>query len=237
MRLIFGLIGLLILGNLVVYLLPNEQDGSNNRFGSRAEVAAEKVVLLQADDIAVDDLVVGESQLLSDSVDRSLPVLAKVDGKCYRVGPFLHSSRLSLAKAQLNNINVLYTVEKRESAAAEVFRVYVGPFLTSERARAARQELNEGGVFDHFQRKESDANYIVSLGIYSRSVAAQASKERFESRGLQVRIRPEKTVLPDSYWLSLLVRESQTLPFAVLRKIDWGEYSTQFGSYSCQSDV
>lgn len=237
MRLIFGLIGLLILGNLVVYLLPNERDESNNRFGSRAEVAADNVVLLQAGDVTADELVASESQLLSDSVDRSLPVVAQIDGKCYRIGPFLHSSRLSLAKAQLNNINVLYTVEKRESASAEVFRVYVGPFISSERARAARQELNDSGVFDHFQRKESDANYIVSLGIYSRSVAAQASKERFESLGLQVRIRPEKTVLPDSYWLSLLVRESQTLPFEVLRKIDWGEYSTQFGAYTCQNSV
>jgi len=232
MRIIFGLIGLLILGNLVAFMLPADVEKVNRGFSSKAELSPEKIILLQS----VGDS--SQSDLAESGVDQgsSSVVIVNIDGKCYRIGPFLHASRLSLAKAQLNNIDVMYTVDKRESAAAEVFRVYVGPYAESSLARASRQLLNSKDIFDHFQRKESDGSYIISLGIYSRSVSAQASKERFEEKGLNVRIRPEKTVLPDSYWLNLLAKESQSLPYDVLKKIDWGEYSAQFGSYQCPSE-
>lgn len=230
MRLVFGLIGLLILGNLVAFMLPADVEKGNRSFSSKKEMSPSKIVLLHS---ALSNS--ERESLLGSGVESESNVLVSknVDGKCYRIGPFLHASRLSLAKAQLNNINVRYTIDKRVSAAAEVFRVYVGPFDSEDLARESRQKLNESEVFDHFQRKESDGLYIISLGIYSRGVSAQASKERFEAKGLSARIRPEKTVLPDSFWLNLLSKNSQGLPYGVLKKIDWGEYSAQFGSYSC----
>lgn len=232
MRIIFSLIGLLILGNLIAFMLPSDIEQANLGFVSKAELNPEKIILLQSlgDPAEQDDLI------SADSVESDSSVMeVNADGKCYRIGPFLHASRLSLAKAQLNNIDVLYTVDKRESAEAEVFRVYLGPYADNVLARQARQLLNSSDIFDHFQRKESDGSYIISLGIYSRVVSSQASKERFEDKGLDVRIRPEKTVLPDSYWLNLLAKGSQALPYDVLRKIDWGEYSAQFGAYQCRA--
>lgn len=231
MRIIFGLIGLLVLGNLIAFMLPADVEKINRGFSSKAELSPEKIILLQSIGGSDQSDVAGVGSDGGGSTATSF----NIDGKCYRIGPFLHASRLSLAKAQLNNIDVTYTVDKRESTAAEVFRIYVGPYADSSLARASRQSLNEKDIFDHFQRKESDGTYIISLGIYSRSVSAQASKERFEGKGLNVRIRPEKTVLPDSFWLNLLVNESQALPYDVLKKIDWGEYSAQFGSYKCSS--
>ena len=232
MRIIFVLIGLLILGNLIVFLLPTNEEKLNQGFSSKVELSPEKITLLQIAD-GVD--LPNSADISSVNNGVAAASSTNADGKCYRIGPFLHASRLSLAKAQLNNIDVTYTVDKRESAAAEVFRVYIGPYENSSLARESRQSLNSKDIFDHFQRKESDGSYVISLGIYSRGVSAQASKERFEEKGLNAKIRPEKTVLPDSFWLNLLVNGSQTLPYDVLEKIDWGEYSAQFGPYECQS--
>ena len=236
MRIIFVLIGLLILGNLVAFMLPPDVEKTNRSFSSKTELSPEKIILLQSvGDSAKLDSSTGDSSTGSIDENESIAASHNIDGKCYRIGPFLHASRLSLAKAQLNNADVIYTVNKRESAAAEVFRVYMGAYASSDLAKAARQLLNDKDIFDHFQRKETDGSYVVSLGIYSRSISAQASKERFEAKDLDVKIRPEKTVLPDSFWLNLLAKESQPLPHDVLKKIDWGEYSAQFGSYECQS--
>ncbi len=239
MRLIYFLIGCFFIANLVVFLMPSEQQRINEGFTRAQEVAPQQIVLMTSKS---SELVAssGGGTFSDDDATPVVDVAAdglsnKIDGKCYRVGPFLHSSRLSLAKAQLNNMGVFYTVEKRESTPAEVFRVYVGPFDSDARGRSARQELTELGIYDHFQKQDEDGRYIVSLGIYSRRTTADNSRERFESRNLNAKVRPEKTVLPDSYWLSLLGRELVDLPVEVLQNVDWGEYSAQFGSYECQA--
>lgn len=231
MRIIFSVIGLLILGNMILFMLPEDSKKINRGFAAKVEVSPGKIVLLQSVDTS------NQMDATSSSFDESDPsvVAVNIDGKCYRIGPFLHASRLSLAKTQLNNINVSYTIDKRESAAAEVFRVYTGPYADNDLAKEGRNLLNENDIFDHFQRKETDGSYIISLGIYSRDVSAQASKKKLEGKGFNIKVRLENTVLPDSYWLNLLTKESQALPHETLKKIDWGEYSAQFGAYNCQT--
>lgn len=234
MRLILFIAGVFILGNLIVYLVPKSTLQSNQRFAQKAEVASDKInIVMQRLEVEPIKQRVIEPTQKNRTNDAGAPANSVVKNKkCYRVGPFLHASRLTLAKTRLNNLGMLYDVEKRPSNTAEVFRVYLGPYVTSANASAVRQKLSEKGIFDHFQRKEQAGQHIVSLGIYSRSVSAQSSLERFIEMDIDARMRPERTVLPNSFWLNISSAVEEFSPES-LRKINWGEHSAQFGAYKC----
>lgn len=223
--------------NLILFLLPGTHQRSNFGFTNQPAIDPQQIRVLNNNVAKPSPPIQPEANPLQGTAvaSQESAVSKLIDGQCYRVGPFLHTERLSSAKNLLDKIGVLYEVEKRESAKAEVYRVFIGTFNDQTQAREARQQLNENGIFDHFVKRDTDGRYLISLGIYSRETTANASLKRFEDRSLKVRLRPEQTVLPDSYWLGLLARNGESLPFTELQQAEWGEYSAQFGTYDCQS--
>jgi len=243
-RVILFILGLFILGNLIVVLMPKADEVVNQNYQQRSEIAPDSIsVVAKRMKVkpVVDGVVDGLKRSSVGATDKKVTNKVKLDvaavavqqrKKCYRVGPFMHMARLSVAKSKLTNLDLDFDEVQRPSAAAEVFRIYLGPYADSKRAADVRRELTAKGIFDHFQRKEGDGKYVVSLGIYSRAVSAQGSLERFLEEGVDARIRPERTVLPASYWLNI-VGERTSFPLESMRGIDWGEHSARFGRYSC----
>jgi len=217
-RVVLFLLGLFILGNLIVFLMPKAKQVSAVSYEQKAEISPESI------SVVAERLVYPQSKPSTSDI--------AVNKKCYRVGPFMHPSTLSLAEAKLDNLGVDYAMESRESTTAEVFRVYMGPYDDAVSASSARDELSAKGITDHFQRKESSGSFMVSLGIYSRGISAQRSLEGFLDKGIKVRMRPERTVLPESYWLNLDNVDKKNMRDSI-RGLDWGERSAQFGYYRC----
>ncbi len=151
---------------------------------------------------------------------------------CYRIGPFMHQENYDLAQAVLFNAQVDYQKSKRASKESNVHRVFVGPYASEAEVADARVELTRKKILDHFIRKQGEADYIISLGIYSSLESADAAIRLFSDKIDGVKSQGENIVLPDSYWLHFSIGDDDSVR-QQLSAMDWGEPSAKMGLFGC----
>ena len=238
MRVIILISAFFLLGNVVLYLLPTDIETSNLRYASDPEINYEEIRFL-LDEQAVTELAnfpnSSDSPEQQGQGDGSVATLNSAN-QCFRIGPFLRETRVNAASKHLLDLSIPYDLIERQPTKVIASRVFVGPFAGASEAVAARKKLTQSGVNDHFHRREADGTYIVSLGIYSKSVSASALQLKFREKNIAAHIREENTQLPKNYWLELASSASE-IQVASLVGIDWGESSVSAGMQQCQTST
>lgn len=208
--------GVVILGCMILFLLPEKHGVKNSRYSASKELNADSVGVVSeknsfkssvvsmsiegADRFVSVDSLVDESStvnaVLTDNTKRKV-----IDPRCYRIGLFIKEKGMKDAVKYLAGYT--YKVVEKKSRSAFATRVYLGSFDTVAMAREADMSLSARGVEDHFYKKTSDGSYIVSLGVFSKNTLALSRKDYLNSIGLDAKTRIEKTKLPGNYWLEL----------------------------------
>lgn len=151
---------------------------------------------------------------------------------CYRLGPFMHLPNYELAQVVLFDTQVDFLKSTRPAQNSEVFRVYLGPFVTQAEIDDLRLDLKRKKILDHFVKKEGEERYIVSLGIYTTETASSAAVALFSDVLVDVKMKLEQLLLPESHWLHLALDDGQSVR-QELSNMDWGEVSVKLGKHEC----
>jgi len=240
MRIFIILIGVFILANIVLFLLPTEAELNNLKYTSKPLINESDIRLvsdlsqqksaLEVDESALEVEQGGAENNSADSQSQN----KDLNNMCYRIGPFLRESRMqSAGKILESEMNITYDVVVRESVDVPATRVFLGQFSSKAEAMQAREELTKSGISDHFHKKEQGA-YIVSLGIYSNESSAREQVSRFRALNIDAKQKTKLTSLPKSYWLEVKT-DYISDDFSRLRSFSWGESSVSLSKRSCSN--
>jgi len=239
MRIFIILIGMFILANVVLFLLPTQAELNNLKYTSKPLVNESDVRLVsdlsqQKSVLKVDESALANADVApSDSSNQQNSATA-LKAMCYRIGPFLRESRMQSSGERLKSeMNLTYNVVVRESTDVPATRVYLGPFPGKAEAMQAREELTEAGISDHFHKREQGA-YIVSLGIYSNESSAREQVSRFRALNVNAKLKTKLTKLPKSYWLEVGEKFISD-DFSRLKSFSWGESSVSLSKSLCSN--
>lgn len=221
------LIGILLVANLALFLMPHKETRVNHVYEEQASLNSDLLSLLNEEEES------STTGLGASSDIQPVEVQAKPTKVCYRVGPFLQVDGMGLAKAILDNASIQYYESKRESRRASVYRVFLGPWFDRNQLQASKQKLTENKISDYFEKKQKEGSWIISLGIYLNQVSAESELQRFRNRGLLANIRNEQQQLPTNYWLNLDINQEKTSLIKDLSSMDWGSYTAKFVVTSC----
>ena len=236
MRKMMWLIGLLVVANIVIFLMPHKEQHVAHVYEEQDNLNTDLVSLLneEGQPIPEDKLQeVEDDPNQPPSAIRPKKAKSQKEAVCYRVGPFLQPTDVNLAQAMLDNVGVKYSQSKRESRRASVYRVYLGAWFDRKQLQAAKQLLLQNKVRDHFEKKQKDGSWIISLGIYLNQVSAKSEMKRFRQKGLSANIRNEQQLLPTNYWLNLDINDKNTSLIKDLSTMDWGSYTAKLVVTSC----
>ena len=233
MRLLWQIVGVLVMANLLVLWWPAQGGGADSAYQRQQEVNPRYVRLnKEIEDRHSQQQVKAQHRQLNNTHPQQANTQASI--ACYRLGPFLEAENFESAQTKLLDAKVSHTKSTRQSQESNVWRVYIGPYSSFASATDARTKLRSINIADHFVRKEAEGRFVVSLGIYTSQDTANKGVALLQDKVQQVKLKQERLVLPKNYWLYFAL--SQNSPkLKKLNLIDWREPAAKVGLFDCQN--
>lgn len=222
---------ILVLLNVTTYLWPNKSNHAPHLQTQKTDLNANFIRLNKEIESDYYDRLNNRDHAfygLDASKNR-----VSVEQSCYRLGPFVEDDNFEQAKVLLEEDEIEFTSERRQSKESNVFRVYLGPFNSQDEAVDARNELREKEVLDHFIRENSNGEPIVSLGIYTTQETLDDALALFEGSSIDVKYDEELVLLPESTWLFFALSD-ENINLENMLSRDWGEPAAKMGKFTCQ---
>jgi len=128
--------------------------------------------------------------------------IARLDGVCYRLGPFAEVEQAKILQDDLRSRQIDVWLMPKEITLKKLFWVYLEPMDSAEKAREKVAELRSKGVKDYMLIHSGNLKNAISLGLFSYQNTVNRRLAELAQEGYKPVVVPRYKTRKE-FWLDL----------------------------------